>query len=218
MFKYRPGYLIATEFSALGGVSYERERDGDVYKEIKRADNPELLKESKAILQTAYYMLDRACLHTPIGYYADDGMLVDAKEKMSEVKDAAKQFNELAQDLGSARRMLIEIFPLEVLPSNQSVVRRFSKLVGERLEVLRDTLTSGNKTKVERAFDRVVNLEKLATGDQENKIAHAVNVAKEERGRLFEMLRAGEDPKVAGRKLNLSEINSTIEVFNALQN
>ncbi len=73
----RPGYIVNCEFSALGGVSYRREQLGEETlgeRGLQREhntkvtiDNVELLKESKAIIGAAYYVMDRACVNTPVG-------------------------------------------------------------------------------------------------------------------------------------------------------
>lgn len=198
-FDFTAGYLIQTEFAAEGGVTYERrqtasETDGRQLKTEfltkKRVDDVELIKDSRSVVWRAYYVLAKHAAHTPIGYFADAGMLEALERDFDEVRSLAREFNELAASLGSARRVRVEIYPLDVGVDNETVARRLAKLVRERLAGLRDSLATADLKEFKEANDRAKNLEKLATGIQRDSIRYALEAARDARKELAKAIKA----------------------------
>lgn len=219
----RPGFIVNCEFSALGGVRYKRKQLGEKqlgerglqrehHTEVE-IDNVELLKESKAIIGAAYYVMDRACVNTPVGYFADEGQLSAARKGLAEVQSAASMFNEMARLLGSERRVTIDVFPFEISPANEYTARRLHKVVRERLEALRDALHGGDRKLFEASLDKARNLEKLSTGIHADAIKLALEVAKERKSELLELLSAGNGNEIAGSKLDLEPLQAAINLF-----
>jgi len=107
-FDFTAGYLIQTEFAAEGGVTYDRrhvsqETDGRAVKSefvtTKRVDDVELNKDSRSIIWRAYYVLSKHATNTPIGYFADAGMLETLEKDFDEVRTLAREFNGTAVEL-----------------------------------------------------------------------------------------------------------------------
>jgi hypothetical protein len=197
-YKLRPGFVICPEISATGGVSYKRletreERDGErLDAEMlthKRVDNVDLVRESKSIIARCYYLLEKHCSSTPLGYFADDEQLAGLEGEIDEMREAARLFNKLAKDLGSARRVHVDVFPLPLDLTSEKIVERIARSVRERLVELRETLQSGQRKAIEKALEDVGNLDKLATGIQADAIRFAVESAREEKSALLDRIR-----------------------------
>lgn len=219
---FRPGFIVAVEFSALGGVTYDREdiREDVVgegleaeFKTVKRVDHVQLNRESRSIINAAYHVLEKHCAQTPIGYYADEAMLAKVEEEIDQVKAAAKIFNEVAQKLGSQRRVVVEIYPLELRLDCEAAARRLVKVVREKLLAIRDALAEGSRRGFELALDKAHNLDRLATGIQSDSIRIAIEHAKEQKALLLEALREGATPEVAAKSLNLEPIEAAVSLF-----
>ncbi len=223
--EFRAGFIVGIEFSATGGVAYEREeiRSDDVgegleaeFKTVKQIDNRELVKQSKSIVAGATYIMDRFCTHTPIGYFADDETLPTVEKEIAPFVEASKLFNEIAQLSGSKRKVRINIFPLSIRLDNEASARRLAETVRERLEAVRDTLAAGDRKEFEAALDRCRNLHKLATGMQSSAIELAIENAKELKKELLHSIREGKSPAEAGKALDLETLEAAISYFPAI--
>lgn len=197
-FDFTAGYLVQTEFEAAGGVSYEREyiseeTEGRSLKAEfvtrKKVDDVELVKDSRSIIWRAYYVMAKHAAKTPIGYFADAPMLEALEKEFAEVRELAREFNELAYSLRSDRRVKVEIYPLDVSVDNETVARRLAKLVRDRLVALRDTLREADLKEFKEAAERAKNLEKLATGIQRDSIRYAVEAARDGRKALAKRIK-----------------------------
>lgn len=197
-FSMRPGYVICPEISATGGVSYKRvsteeTRDGErLDAEMlthKTVDNVDLVKESKTVIARCYYLLEKHCSRTPLGYFADDAQLDGLESEINEMREAARVFNRLAKALGSARRVTVEIFPVAIDLNNSKIVTRIARSIGERLGELRDALKSGQRKAIEKAIDDCGNLDKLATGIQADAISMALESARDAKSELLDRIR-----------------------------
>lgn len=214
----RPGYIVALEFSATGGVTYSRETvksEGDTteVKVVRQADNAELLKDSKAIIGGAYYVMDRTCVNTPLGYYADEQQLIEVRRDVVEYQKAAKSFNEMAAILNSDRRVTIDLFPLALDTTNEAVMWRLARVIADRLGDVRAALRDGDRKAYEAAADKARNLDRMATGANADAVRLALDVAKQRKGELLEQLRSGADPKTAGSRLDLTVLDAAIGMF-----
>lgn len=197
-FDFTAGYLVQTEFEASGGVRYERqyiseEKDGRKLKAEfltrKKVDDVELVKDSRSIIWRAYYVMSKHAARTPIGYFADPAMLEELEKEFAEVRELAREFNELSASLGSDRRVKVEIYPLDVSVDNETVARRLAKLVRERLADLRDTLRAADLKEYKEAAERAKNLERLATGIQRDSIRMALEAARDARKALAKRIK-----------------------------
>ncbi len=219
----KEGWLVGIEFSAKGGVTYERENIreeaiGDKgaeteIKTVKRVDNVDLHKESKAVIGAAYYVMDRYCVSTPLGYFADDEQLKAAEAQIADIRIAAGHVNDMARLLGSARRVTIETYPIELSVDNEKAARRLAKVVRERLTEIAETLRAGNRKTFDAAFEKARNLERLATGIQSDSVHLALAAAKELKREMLESLLNGDGPELAGAKLDLGPIHQAINLF-----
>lgn len=229
-FSIVPGNVIAPEISATGGVKYRR-NDSEVrpvgdkgletdYKGTKTIDNVDLLTESNSIIARCYYLLDKHCTSTPIGYFATDEQLAALEGEIEEMREAARIFNSIATSLGSARRVVVEIFPLPLDVTNEKCVARIARSVHDRLVAIRDALLTGQKKVIDKALGDASNIERLATGIQADAVRFAIESAKEERSALLDRVRGdgcGADDVVKlaqlGKLCNLETIEATIEHF-----
>lgn len=214
----KPGYIVALEFSAVGGVSYSRETvasEGNVAKTVvvREADNAELLKDSKAIIGGAYYVMDRTCVNTPLGYYADEAQLAEVRKDIVEYQRAAKSFNEMAAILNSDRRVTIDLFPLPLDNDNDLALWRLARVIADRLTDVRNALRSGDRKTYEAAADKARNLDRMATGANADAVRLALDVAKNRKGELLEHLRSGADAKTIGSRLDLTVLDAAIGMF-----
>jgi hypothetical protein len=227
-FDFTAGYLIQTEFRREGGVTYERrqigqEQDGRVLRTEfltkKKVDDVELHKDSRSVIWKAYYVVAKHATLTPIGYFADASTLEALEKDFQEVRDLAREFNELAYSLRSGLRVRAEIYPLDVGVDNEMVARRLAGLVRERLLDLRDTLSTGNLKAYKEAADRAKNLEKLATGIQRESIRFALEGASEGRRLLAKAIKddKGKTPEEHGKALaeakTFEAIEAAIDLF-----
>lgn len=221
----RDGYLVPCEFSALGGVEYIREdlkeeRLGEnglasEFVTLKKVDNIELHKESKAIIGRAHYVMERTCTNTPVGYFADEEQLRNCKAELAEVQEAARVFNDIARRMNCFRRVRIAVFPVKLRwdKNDEETARRLAATVRERLYALKQTLAAGDRAAFETQFDKARNLNRLAVGIQADAIMMALEAARLNKGVLSDMIREGWDPKDAAKKLDLKQIDITIDLF-----
>ncbi len=219
----KQGHIVAVEFSSIGGVTYQREgiREDKIgergveseFVTTKRVDNADLYRESKAIIGAAYYVMDRTCVNTPLGYFADRAQLDDINKQLVDVQVAAMHFNQMAEMLNSARRVVIDIFPLELDVHNRHVVKRLFKCVHDRLVTMYDTLTLGDKKAFEYAFERARNLDSLSVGLQADAVNRAMRTAKAAKIQLLEDIQSGEEPARAGKNLDLKDLLVAIQLF-----
>lgn len=224
-FDLRPGFLVVPEFSAKGGVSYQRQDLGAAavgekgeqaeFKTTRIIDDVELHKESKTIVAAAYYALDKFAASTPIGHWADQAMLDALRRELEPTQRAAEIFNELARSSGSAQRVTMQVFAIELRVDNREVAERIASSVGERLAELRGALAAGDAKLAEGALDRCKNVWQLATGIQADAARIAVAEARQRRRDLMKAIRAGGDPLAEGAKLDLGALDSAISLFAA---
>ncbi len=218
-FQFKPGHIIAIEFSALGGVRYSRKNSQTIhvgmgqvteYDATKVVDNQDLHKESKAIVGAAYYTMDKHCVNTPLGYYADADQLLATRRALAPVQDAARMFNELAYRVGSARRVTIEVYPFELNLDNEQAAKRLCQVVRERLCALHEALSQGDRKAFETAIEPARNLHRLATGIQADSVKFALDAAKEAKTVMLEALRNNKDPR---HTMDLEPLEAAINLF-----
>lgn len=222
-FDLTTGYLVATEFEANGGVTYDRtvvseEEVGRGMKAEfithKRVDDVELVRDSRSVVSRAYYIVHSICAHTPIGYFADPGALEALEKAFDEVRALARDFNDLARSVGSARRVKAEIYPLDVSVDNEHVAKRLAGLVHERLRGLHDSLRAGDLREYKQAAKRARNLEKLATGIQRDSIRYGLDCASDGRKTLAAAIKDENKPVPArGRVLDLEALEAAMAMF-----
>lgn len=214
------GFLVQPEFSAVGGVAYERQpvrTDGAVQEArvVRKADNADVLKDSKAIIGAAYYTMERTCLNTPVGYFCDPQMLIEVRDALSDIQKAAGMFNEMSAMLGSDRRVTIDLYELPLPLENEHLIRRLLRLVVDRLSDVRTALRNGDRKEFEAVHDKARNLDKITTGVNSDAIRLALDLAKDRKRELLDQLRSGADPRVAGSRLDLSSLDAAINLFSA---
>lgn len=217
----RDGAFLIVEFSATGGVRYARtaNREEQVgegleaeFTTFKQVDNASLVKLSRSIINRAYHIMDRLAVSTPLGYFADRASERMLRDELGEVQEAARQFNDMAAAVRSARRVRIDVYALRVREDDEEAARRLAGAVRERLQDLRDTLAAGDREGFERAIDRARNLDRLATGIQADSIRLAMDAAKEQKAIMLERLRSGAG-ELAGEGLDLSALDAAISLF-----
>jgi hypothetical protein len=220
--EFKPGYILALEFSATGGVSYRREatneeRDGEGLRaELvthKHVDHVQLNKDSRAIINQAYHIVDKHATPTPLGYWADDAALERITQELAGAQEAASVFNELARTLGSARRVEISIYPLALAENNEMAARRVARDVREKLQAIREALSMADRKAFELAWDKSKNLDRMATGIQADSIRMAMEHAKQTKAQLLEALRAGFAPEDIRAALDLEPLDAAIALF-----
>lgn len=227
-----PGFIVICEFSALGGVSYERKdyqesREGvklqAEFSTEKRVDNVDLVALSRRIIARANYLMESNCAHTPIGWFATDEMWRKLNADMQEMREAADVFNQTAKMAGSRRRVVIEIYPIQLNPqggtqaqeSIELIARRLAKTIRDRLTDVRDALRAGDIKLFDAAMEKCANLDKLTTGVLRDSVSIAIDGAKVAKTALREALR--ENPGIAssvvGASLDVESIDAAIGMF-----
>lgn len=220
--EFKPGYILALEFSATGGVSYRREQtieeqDGEglraELRTHKHVDHVELNKNSRAIINQAYHIVDKHATPTPLGYWVDDVALEKITSELENVRESAQVFNELAHTLGSARRVEINIYPLALAENNEMAARRVARDVCDRIAALRAALASADRKAFDLAWDKSRNLDRMATGIQADSIRMALEHAKTTKTQLLECLREGFTPEQIAQVLDLEPLDAAINLF-----
>lgn len=220
------GYIIATEFGASGGVHYERPSAGrevretrggrgrlERYETTKRIDDLESVAMSNQIVNRAYYLVEKFCTRTPLGYYCPAERLTDLDRAMEEVTETAQLFNDCQRDEGGARRVTVALYPLRLAMDDRRAAVRLSETVRERLRAVTDALRAGDVKATENALDRCRNLEGLATGVQREAIQVALDSARDAKRQLAEALRGGADALQAAAALDVEAIEATERLF-----
>lgn len=220
--EFKPGYILALEFSATGGVSYRREatieeQDGEGMRaELhthKHVDHVELNKNSRAIVNQAYHIVDKYATPTPLGYWVDELALSKITTELAGAQEAAAVFNELAKTLGSARRIEISVYPLALAENNEMAARRVARDVRDRIQAIREALAAADRKGFDLAWDKAKNLDRMATGIQADSIRMALDHAKTVKTQLLEALRAGYAPVDIAAALDLEPLDAAISLF-----
>lgn len=222
-FQFRPGYILILEFSAKGGVSYRREttneeREGEaLHAELhttKRVDHVGMAKKSRALINAAYHIVDRHASPTPLGYWASketlEGEILPA---LQFVQESANQFNLEAFNVGSERRVAINLFPVALAEDNEHAARRVAQDIQDRVRDLRTALETGDRKGFEAAWDRAKNLDRMAVGIQADAIRTALDHAKETKSNLLEALREGHSIETLRTVLDLEPLDACIQLF-----
>jgi hypothetical protein len=221
-FKIDDGYLVATEFTANGGITYAREdisseledrRLRAEFKTTKRVDDVDVVGESTKLLNRAHNAITRHCTKTPIGYFVSRAKLVCLEDEISQLRIDVRSFNARAAMLGSARRVRAEVYPLQVAMDDERVAARLAETCRERLRGLAAALKAGDRETFESELERCRNLDRLATGIQREAIVDAIDRAKELKRGLLVDLRAGTTPAEAGAKLDVEPIEASEKLF-----
>lgn len=216
------GYVVAVEFGANGGITYDREDISQEnegrglraeFKTRKHVDDVELVAESTKIIDRAYGAIARHCTKTPIGYFTPKGSLERLEEEVSVLRTEAEEFNFRAVNEGSARRVRVAIYPMQLVLDDARAASRLAALVRERLRNLASALRAGDRKAFEGEMERCKNLELLAVGVQRDAIVDALGIAKDRKRELLLDLRAGTDPAAAGAKLDVSAIEASENLF-----
>lgn len=220
--KMRPGYFLALEFSAHGGVSYRRATlneeatgPGTVtdFNTRKTVDHIELNKQSNSIVQSAYSVLSKYAVSTPLGYWIDKPGLDKLAEDLRHVQENAESFCRRAADVGSARRVAIAIYPLALAEDNEIAAQRIAQDVRDRLGELHAAFKTGDRTVIKTATESVRHLEKLAVGVQADSIRLAQDHAKFLNLSLGRALRDGLTGDEWAEKADLEPIEAAIQMF-----
>lgn len=224
---FRSGFIVVPEFSASGGVSYDREtiREEDVdqgleaeLRTIKRVDNREIVKESKSLLNHAHYVLAKNATHTPIGYFADAEALAKIEVEMRELRECAQQLNAVAHAAGSSRRVTVEVYPLVLDLEHEAAARRIAATVRERLSSLRDAMLKCDRKAFESAWDDCRNLERLAVGIQGQAVKLALDHAKQVKGEVLQALREGAGtPEEIAKLIDPGPLDAAIALFEPVE-
>lgn len=219
---FRPGYVLALEFSSTGGVSYrrqmEREELQDQRLEVdfftkKVVDHVELNKISKKIINQAYHVISKHAAHTPIGYWADFAAFAEIVEELRRVQTAAAQFNLAARALNSRQRVEVSVYPMELAEDNESAATRIAQDVRDRLVDIKAALAAGDRKGFEIVMGKCNNLDKLATGIQADAIRMALDHARALKTQLLEALRQNFSPEQCAPLLDLEPIDAAIALF-----
>lgn len=217
------GYIINVEIGARGGVSYDRKLESEVEvgrgleatsKTTKLVDDRELVSLSQSVVSRAYYVLNRCCARTAIGYFATADMLEQVEQQFEEVREAVRDFNELARRSGSARRVVAEIYPLDVRPGSEVTAKRLAANVREKLQDLKDKLRTGDLKKFDDARDRARNLDRLAVGIQADCVKLALEWADGVKPAVREAARVGcTSVETACKNYDTGPVDAAIALF-----
>ena len=218
----RPGYLLVIEFSATGGTTYSRETTFEQaagpgmvaeFSTTKKVDHVELARQSRALINKAYHVLDKHAINTPLGYWCTEASLSGIEEAIKPIQAEAALFNRNARSLGSKRAVEISLFPMMLREDNERAIKRISRDVRERLQEMRDSLHSGDRAAFERAWDGAKNLDLMATGIQADSLRMALDHAKGQKTQMLDALRHGFAQEAIAPLLDLEPIDAAISLF-----
>lgn len=220
------GIFYIVEFSAKGGVRYERigsevqdirddESMSAEYSTRKEVDHIGLQTWSRKIVNSAYNVMERHCSQTPIGYWIAEENSKSMLEELAAVRMEAGKLNDHARSIGSRRRAIIDAYAVSVSgqEDDEKAAIRLAQTVRERLQSILDDLKIGDLNAYATSWKRAKNLPRLATGIQAEAIVMALTAAKEQRAVLAEAIRGKRDPELAGKGLNLDMLESAIFLF-----
>jgi hypothetical protein len=196
------GFVIVPEFSLTGGVHTSSTRKGRrkvndgqgveaKYDVTKRVEDVRRYKQGVALRTRAYYLTDRHCVNTPLGYWLPREKQTAYELDMAHLGHEVFAFNDEATRADSDIRMTCTWFKLELHTDLQAACERLARLVRERLQCLSAALVSGERKVFEAEWERCHNLEKLATGIQREAIEQALDTARHLKGVMLEALRTG---------------------------
>lgn len=219
------GLFYIVEFSAKGGVAYRRlgeetqELHADEsmtaeYATRKEVDHIGLQTWSRKIVNAAYNVMERHCSQTPIGYWIAEENSPKMLAELSQVRMEAGKLNGFAREVGSLRRVSIDVYAMKVGEEcEEQAAIRLAQTVRERLDSLREDLRNGDLNAYATSWKRAKNLPKLATGIQAESIVLALEAARESRSKLAEAIKNKQNAIKAGQELDLDAIESAIHLF-----
>jgi hypothetical protein len=196
------GFVIVPEFSLGGGVHSKSKNRGKRkvndgqgvemrYDVTKRVDDMKRYKAGVALRTRAYYLTDRHCTNTPLGYWLPRENEAAYNKDMSVLGEEVVDFNQAAIKAGSDIRMTCQWFKLELHTDLAAACTRLARLVRERLQTLATALVVGDRKVFEAEWERCNNLERLATGIQREAIEQALETAKQLKTVMLEAQRTG---------------------------
>jgi hypothetical protein len=226
-FKIQPGYVIVDTSSAVGGVTYDRQyegedrqdvsRDGETLTAIeqdfrthKRVDVAEIVKHGDQIVQAARYACRKRCVNTPLGWFCDEQSLPEVRADFVGLAVEADEFNAKARRYGSARRVRVGFVPLRVEPDLEEAVREIARIVRGVCDDLLARIRAGEVDKLAPVFLRAKNLDKLATRGsvQRDSIVWAIECAKECRTALRQGVKDKRNLAKLGAELDVEAIEA----------
>lgn len=221
------GHIVLPEFSKSGGVHTESTRtskkdinDGagiqSKHRLTKTVDDVARVKEAEAITTRSYYLTDRHCVRTPLGYWVEDAALPGYMTAMEEVFQASAIYNTRARAAGSDCRVVARVITVKLDVTHEEAAERLAQHILERLAELVSALRMGDRKAFESSWERCHNLEKLAVGIQREAIQQALEGAKGCKALMLSHLRAGCTPADAGEKLSATPELESIEATQRL--
>lgn len=215
------GRIIIPEYSRTGGIHTESQPRGRKeinegaglqakYAMTKTVDDVWRLKQATRLLTRAYYVTDRHCATTPLGYWISEDSLPRFQDEMAVLQAAIDEFNADSIHAGSDIRMVVEYYPIELPLNFEAAAQRLARHVRERLSALVLHLRTGARNDFELEMERCRNLDKLATGIQREAIEQALECAREQKKVMLAALREGDD---LASRLDLEPIVASERLF-----
>lgn len=220
--EWRPGYILALEIRRSGGITYDREQlreeqEGErlesEFKTSKRVDNVGIVKRASKLCGSAYYAVARTCAATPLGYFADATMLAKLEMELAPIREEVARLNADARAAGSAVRVTIGVYPLELALDNEAAARRIAEVVAERLVAVREALRSADPETVTSTLRPCRNLERLTTGIHADAVRLALEQAAELRAQVGKAVKEGFAPAEIAEALDTGSIDNAIALF-----
>ena len=239
-FTLRPGqYLVQDISSASGGITYQRNKDarqeaGEGYEQDirthKKVDHEALIADSEELIQRARYVLRANAANTVIGWITDGVGLKRIREGfetsrgdfypgINHLEQLAAQLNDKAKRAGSARRCRVAIVPIALSIDNEAAAAEIARTVRDICKEMYEVCRAGDPDGLQRILLRAKNLERLATGMQQDAIVFAVECARAARKELRKAIKGQPDKaherllSQCGASLNLEEIEACIGMF-----
>lgn len=216
------GCFLVPEFSATGGVSYRRtdrveEIKGDRltadFSTRKEVDHYELVSQSRALINRAYAVLDRHATPTPVGHFVDPEGELSVREEIAKLAAEAEAFNTRATEAGSERRCRVAVYAVALVVDDERAATRLSETVRDRLVDMIAALTECDRKAFDAVYEKSQRLDRLATGIQADAIRMALDAAKKARRDIVELGRDGLVKAEIRDRLDLSMIDSAIQLF-----
>ncbi len=219
--KLQSGYIIIDTSTAVGGITYTRKQikqrkqgKGQVVTihSVKRVDHKQLVRSSDAIVQAARYALRCRATNTQLGWFARGEQLDGIRHAFADLRIQATTINIRAERIGSKRRVRIGFVPLKLDISLPEALEEMQRTVTDLLTALLTTLRAGDVKGLPKLFLRTKNLDQLVARSHRDMIVFAIENARVARGELNKAKAGGRSLKLAGRHLNLADIEDCLEL------
>lgn len=234
--KLTPGYLVADDSYASGGVTYERVYSREQakinrgrgierkHRTITRIDHLEAVQTIDALKKQVDYALVKHCVSMPFGWFTNKAGLKKLRIEIEQLRKQANKLNTVAEKVDCARRIRVGIIPALLDVSTEESATAIARTIRETLTAVRDALRSGMVKRPKDGDDsirddlhapllRCRNLDRLAVGLAGEAVKNALERIPTAKKQILSALKEGASPAQAGEAADLGAIEVAITWF-----